>query len=72
MSDEMAHPQDELTAGDDSLVDRLRESPVGVQDPNIVGDAGPLDIPPGTDPDTPTDSTSPIIEADVDPSTIQT
>jgi hypothetical protein len=25
---------------------------VGVNDPNIIGDAGPTDIPPGTDPPT--------------------
>lgn len=35
---------------DDSLLDRLRDMPVGALDPNIIGDAGPTDIPPGTDP----------------------
>lgn len=35
-----------------SLIDRLRGSGVGVEDPNIVGDVGPTDIPPGRDPDT--------------------
>jgi len=37
---------------DESLLDRLRGSGVGVEDPNIVGDVGPTDIPPGIDPDT--------------------
>ena len=35
----------------ESLLDRLRGSGVGVEDPNIVGDVGPTDIPPGRDPD---------------------
>jgi hypothetical protein len=34
----------------ESLIDRLRGTGVGVEDPNIVGDAGPTDIPPGRDP----------------------
>ena len=34
-----------------SLLDRLRGTGVGVEDPNIVGDVGPTDIPPGRDPD---------------------
>lgn len=34
---------------DDSIVDRLRGTGVGVEDPNIVGDVGPTDIPPGAD-----------------------
>ena len=33
----------------DSLLDRLRGSGVGVEDPNIVGDVGPTDVPPGPD-----------------------
>jgi len=33
-----------------SLIDRLRGTGVGVEDPNIVGDVGPTDIPPGRDP----------------------
>jgi hypothetical protein len=32
-----------------SLIDRLRGTGVGVEDPNIVGDVGPTDIPPGRD-----------------------
>ena len=35
---------------DDDLLDQLRDMPVGVNDPNIIGDAGPTDVPPGTDP----------------------
>lgn len=36
---------------DEGLIDRLRHSGVGVEDPNIVGEVGPTDIPPGTDPE---------------------
>ncbi|MGI8809478.1 MAG: hypothetical protein ACR2KK_16890 [Acidimicrobiales bacterium] len=32
-----------------SILDRLRGTGVGVEDPNIVGDVGPTDIPPGRD-----------------------
>ncbi|MDP9388494.1 MAG: hypothetical protein M3Q48_11440 [Actinomycetota bacterium] len=43
---------DELATTDDeaNLVDRMRDMPVGVADPNIIGDAGPTDVPPGSDP----------------------
>jgi hypothetical protein len=40
-------------AGDDvphSILDRLRGTGVGTEDPNIVGDAGALDVAPGADP----------------------
>ncbi len=37
---------------DDGLLEQLRDMPVGVNDPNIIGDAGPTDVPPGTDPPT--------------------
>jgi hypothetical protein len=33
------------------LVDKARGSGVGTEDPNIVGDAGPTDVPPGKDPE---------------------
>lgn len=33
-------------------MDRLRGTGVGVEDPNIVGDVGPTDVAPGSDPDT--------------------
>ena len=32
------------------IIEELREMPVGTNDPNIIGDAGPLDVPPGSDP----------------------
>ena len=32
------------------LLDRFRGTGVGVEDPNIVGDAGPHDVAPGGDP----------------------
>jgi hypothetical protein len=32
------------------VLDELREMPVGMNDPNIIGDAGPTDVPPGSDP----------------------
>jgi hypothetical protein len=35
----------------ESLIDRLRGTGVGVEDPNIVGDVGPTDVAPGADPD---------------------
>ncbi len=34
---------------DETLIDRLRGTGVGVEDPNIVGDVGPTDVPPGSD-----------------------
>ena len=37
--------------GPDGLLDRLRHTGVGVEDPNIVGDAGPTDVAPGRDPE---------------------
>jgi hypothetical protein len=42
---------DEALEHDEGLIDRMRHSGVGVEDPNIVGDVGPTDVPPGTDPD---------------------
>ena len=41
---------DEQLEDEDGVLDRMRGSGVGVEDPNIVGDAGPTDIPPGADP----------------------
>ncbi len=35
---------------DEDALEALREMPVGVNDPNIIGDAGPTDVPPGPDP----------------------
>ncbi|HZQ27222.1 MAG TPA: hypothetical protein VFA94_05945 [Acidimicrobiales bacterium] len=37
----------------EELADRVRGIPAGLEDPNIVGDVGPTDIPPGTDPHEP-------------------
>ncbi|HYH51279.1 MAG TPA: hypothetical protein VEG38_17160 [Acidimicrobiia bacterium] len=34
-----------------SVIERARGTGVGTEDPNIVGDAGPTDVPPGKDPD---------------------
>jgi hypothetical protein len=36
---------------DPDALDGMRGTGVGVEDPNIVGDVGPTDIPPGRDPD---------------------
>jgi hypothetical protein len=35
------------------LLDKMRGTGVGVEDPNIVGDVGPTDVAPGADPDDP-------------------
>lgn len=48
----MDEPEIEQETGHESLLDRLRGTGVGVEDPNIVGDVGPTDIPPGRDPGT--------------------
>lgn len=55
---EMAEVEDVADAGDavdddagDGILDRLRGTGVGVEDPNIVGDVGPTDVAPGSDPD---------------------
>lgn len=43
---------DAETGGDgEDVLDRLRGTGVGVEDPAIVGDVGPTDIPPVSDPD---------------------
>ena len=34
---------------DDDALEGMRGTGVGVEDPNIVGDVGPTDIPPGRD-----------------------
>lgn len=44
-------PIDESEPESESVLDKLRDSPVGTNDPMIVGDAGPTDIPPGDDGD---------------------
>ena len=52
----MANASDEPV--DDDLLDRMRHMGVGTEDPNIVGDVGPTDIPPGADPPEEPDSES--------------
>lgn len=42
---------DDALDHEEHLTDRMRHSGVGVEDPNIVGDVGPTDIPPGADPE---------------------
>lgn len=44
-------PDADLAEHEETLADRVRHVGVGVEDPNIVGDVGPTDIPPGTDPE---------------------
>jgi len=46
-------PDDSPHTGHRSLLDRLRGTGVGTDDPNIVGDAGPTDVAPGSDPPSP-------------------
>ncbi|MDQ6927678.1 MAG: hypothetical protein M3159_03330 [Actinomycetota bacterium] len=51
-SDEVAPDPDDRadnSTNDESLLDRMRGTGVGVEDPNIVGDVGPTDVPPGRD-----------------------
>lgn len=43
-------PDDVSGPDDGGVLDDLREMPVGTNDPNIVGNVGPVDVPPGTDP----------------------
>lgn len=43
---------DVIQRGWHTALDRLRSSGMGTHDPNIVGDAGPVDVPPGRDPET--------------------
>lgn len=42
---------DQADPGGEGFLDKLRDAAVGTEDPNIVGDAGPTDVPPGTDGD---------------------
>ena len=48
MRDETEEP--EVKSVYDRLVEGMRGTGVGTEDPNIVGDAGPTDVPPGKDP----------------------
>ena len=51
-----ATDMDNETSRDKNLIekmaDKARGTGVGTEDPNIIGDAGPTDVPPGKDPDT--------------------
>jgi len=49
VDDELVDDAEEPEARDESFLDKLRGGGVGTEDPTIVGDAGPTDIPPGTD-----------------------
>jgi len=54
MSDLQITPDDpdpDVEEEREGFIDKLRHSGIGTGDPNIVGDAGPTDIPPGTDGD---------------------
>ena len=51
MGDEFAAEANDDDNDNDSVLDKLRDSPVGTNDPMIVGDVGPTDIPPGSDGD---------------------
>lgn len=50
---EEPYPGEDLTSEtlepDGGLIDRMRGTGVGVEDPNVVGDLGPAEIAPGTD-----------------------
>ncbi len=56
-------PDAELGDHHEGLADRARHSGVGVEDRNIVGDVGPTDVPPGTDPES-AGSDVPWVEGD--------
>ena len=34
---------------EETILDKMRDTGVGVEDPNIVGDVGPVDVAPGSD-----------------------
>lgn len=44
-------PTEPVTEGDGTVLGAMRGMGVGTQDPNIVGDVGPTDVPPGPDDD---------------------
>jgi hypothetical protein len=50
---EPADPGEEHHGLIETMVERMRGTGVGTEDPNIIGDAGPTDVPPGRDPDSP-------------------
>lgn len=60
-------PSEEPPEHHPSLIERLRGSGVGTEDPNIIGDAGPTDVAPGGDPDLPA-LTEPLPDEEETPS----
>lgn len=46
-------PKDQRAERGHSLLNRLRKTGVGTEDPNIIGDADATDVAPGHDPDRP-------------------
>ena len=53
MEDDRISPNDAQPLADNAeedALDKLRGIEAGVRDPNIIGDAGPTDVPPGADP----------------------
>lgn len=61
MDDDATVPGNDESAAneDETLLERMRDVPVGTLDPNIIGDAGPTDVPPGTDPRAPDEEAPP-------------
>jgi hypothetical protein len=51
METDPLEPDEEQPSRTETAVERMRGTGVGTEDPNIVGDAGPTDVPPGRDPD---------------------
>lgn len=51
MKNEPYEHGDESPSLVETIVERMRGTGVGTEDPNIIGDAGPTDVPPGRDPD---------------------
>jgi hypothetical protein len=54
----------------ETMIERMRGTGVGTEDPNIIGDAGATDVPPGRDPDPewpPSDPAEGPIGAEEDP-----
>jgi hypothetical protein len=47
-ADESQHPGEAYPLED--TLEKLRDVPAGTRDPNIIGDAGATDVPPGSDP----------------------
>ena len=51
-SDEAQDPEiAPIEVDEPDALEGMRHTGVGVEDPNIVGDVGPTDVPPGRDPD---------------------